>query len=56
MKIGTTEIKGKIIKVHEMEFLYTYTNDSAVEFAVFEFDGLKVEAEVRVFKKSEHKL
>ena len=51
MKIGTTEIRGKTVKVHEMEFLYTYVDGDGREQAVFEFDGEKIEAAIEVFKR-----
>jgi len=43
MKLDFTEINGKEVKVTDMEFLYTYTNDNGEKIAVFEFEGEKVE-------------
>ena len=43
MKLGFTEINGKVLKVSEMEYLYSYTNDNGEKIAVFEFEGNKIE-------------
>jgi len=43
MKLDFTEINGKEVKVTDMEFLYTYTNDNGEKIAVFEFQGEKLE-------------
>jgi hypothetical protein len=43
MKLDFTEINGREIKVTDMEYLYSYTNDSGENIAVFEFEGKKIE-------------
>jgi hypothetical protein len=43
MKLDFTEINGREIKVTDMEYLYSYTNDSGEKIAVFEFEGKKIE-------------
>lgn len=43
MKLDFTEINGKEVKVTDMEFLYTYTNDNGEKIAVFEYEGKKLE-------------
>ncbi len=48
MKLGFTEINGRELKVSDMEYLYTYTNDKDEKIAVFEFEGEKVEKKVDV--------
>ena len=46
-RLGFTEINGKELKVSELEYLYSYTNDNGIKIAVFEFEGEKVEKEVK---------
>lgn len=43
MKLGFTEINGRELKVSDMEYLYSYTNDNGKKIAVFEYEGEKVE-------------
>jgi len=43
MKLGFTEINGRELKITDMEFLYSYTNDNGEKIAVFEYEGEKVE-------------
>jgi hypothetical protein len=43
MKSDFTEINGREIKITDMEFLYSYTNDKGEKIAVFEFEGEKIE-------------
>jgi hypothetical protein len=47
MKLGFTEINGKTLKVSDMEYLYTYTNEDNKKIAVFEFEGKRIEKEVK---------
>jgi hypothetical protein len=46
MKLDFTEINGRTIKVSELEYLYSYTNDNGEKIAVFEFEGEKIEKKV----------
>jgi len=50
MKLGFTEINGRELKITDMEFLYSYTNDKGEEIAVFEFEGEKIEKKVELIK------
>lgn len=43
MKLDFTEIHGKEVRVSEMEYLYSYTNQNNEKIAVFEFEGEKIE-------------
>lgn len=43
MKLDFTEINGKTLKISDLEYLYSYTNDDGIKIAVFEFEGEKVE-------------
>lgn len=43
MKSDFTEINGRTVKISELEYLYTYTNDNGEKIAVFEFEGQKIE-------------
>jgi hypothetical protein len=43
MKLGFTEINGKQLKISDMEYLYSYTNSEGDKFAVFEYEGEKIE-------------
>jgi hypothetical protein len=43
MKLDFTQINGKEVKVTDMEFLYSYTNDNGEKISVFEFEGEKFE-------------
>ena len=47
MKLDFTEVNGKEVKLTEMEFLYTYTNDNGEKIAVFEFEGDRIEKKVK---------
>jgi hypothetical protein len=47
MKLDFTEINGREIKISEMEYLYSYTNENGKKIAVFEFEGKKIEKEVK---------
>jgi hypothetical protein len=47
MKLDFTEINGRTVKISELEYLYTYTNDNGEKIAVFEFEGEKIEKEVK---------
>jgi hypothetical protein len=46
MKLGFTEINGRELKVSDMEYLYSYTNNNGEKIAVFEFEGEKIEKKV----------
>jgi hypothetical protein len=46
MKLGFTEINGKALKISDLEYLYSYTNDNGEKIAVFEFEGEKIEKKV----------
>ena len=46
MKLGFTEINGKVLEVSDLEYLYSYTNDNGEKIAVFEFEGKKIEKKV----------
>jgi hypothetical protein len=46
MKLGFTEINGRELKITDMEFLYSYTNERGEKIAVFEFEGKKIEKKV----------
>ena len=46
-RLGFTEINGKEIKITDMEYLYSYTNDKDEKIAVFEFEGNKIEKKVK---------
>jgi len=46
MKLDFTEINGREIKISDMEYLYSYTNEDGKKIAVFEFEGKKIEKEV----------
>jgi hypothetical protein len=50
MKLGFTEINGRELKVTDMEYLYSYTNDNGEKIAVFEFEGKKIEKKVELTK------
>ena len=50
MKLGFTEINGRELKITDMEFLYSYTNERGEKIAVFEFEGKKVEKKVELSK------
>jgi hypothetical protein len=43
MKLDFTEVNGKALKISDMEYLYSYTNDKGEKIAVFEFEGDKIE-------------
>jgi hypothetical protein len=47
MKLNFTEINGKALKVTDMEYLYSYTNEDNKKIAVFEFEGQRIEKEVQ---------
>lgn len=46
MKLNFTEINGKALKVSDLEYLYSYTNDRGEKIAVFEFEGEKIEKKI----------
>ena len=46
MKLDFTEINGRTVKISELEYLYSYTNDNGEKIAVFEFEGKKIEKKV----------
>ena len=46
MKLDFTEINGRTVKVSELEYLYSYTNDNGEKIAVFEFEGEKIEKKI----------
>jgi hypothetical protein len=46
MKLDFTEINGKTVRVTDMEYLYTYTNEKKEKIAVFEYQGKKIEKKV----------
>lgn len=48
MKLNFTEIHGKKLKISDLEYLYSYTNDEGEKIAVFEFEGEKVEKKVEL--------
>lgn len=50
MKLGFTEINGKALKISDLEYLYSYTNERGEEIAVFEFEGNKIEKKVELTK------
>lgn len=47
MKLDFTEINGKALRISDLEYLYSYTNDSGEKIAVFEFEGEKIEKKVK---------
>lgn len=46
MKLDFTEINGKELKISDLEYLYSYTNDQGEKIAVFEFEGEKIEKKI----------
>jgi len=50
MKLDFTEINGKTLKISDLEYLYSYTNDNGEKIAVFEFEGEKIEKKVELSK------
>jgi hypothetical protein len=45
-RLGITEINGKELRISELEYLYSYTNDNGEKIAVFEFEGDKIEKKI----------
>lgn len=46
MRLDFTEINGKTLKISDLEYLYSYTNDDGEKIAVFEYQGERIEKKV----------
>ena len=51
MKLDFTEINGKTLKISDLEYLYSYTNDNGEKIAVFEYEGEKIEKKVELTRE-----